>query len=401
MTYFKDVYKKRGSWWGATSKEQYQNAAIKYFEDYLLNSPNADTVIIDNIETAAAIHTNKEDESKISKYFLIGLDTSIGIGDLIYWSDTYWVVTQREKRSFEAYTKVLAFKCNFNLKWVDEYGVINESPCYLFGTMQSSVQDNFKISNGIMSPSANEFLEVILPYKVIREKQRFIIRDRAWKILGRDLISVDGLLYMYLQEDLRDAFDDNTTLSLADYDTVGNSYIDLGITALNLAIGASFKFNPVLYKDNKVVEAATFTYSSLGAGHYFTLTSNQLTGLALGSSTLIVSSIEQPDLQATCTINVLLSAPATDVLQLVGDDTLKWGRTRTYTSFYHTGGTPSEIAATFTLLNNTDNLVSFVSQDTTSCSIIANTSGLSGKITLRATTAHGTIDKEIAVVSVW
>ena len=402
MTYFRDVYKRRGNWWGETSKEQYLNVAKKYFEDYLLNSPTADTITLNNIEVMAGVQENKDDPNKITKYFLIGLDTEVNPGQLIYWYNDYWLVLQKEKRSFEAYNKVLAVRCNYNIKWIDSYGVLNETPAYLFGGMDNRVEDNFRIASGLMvMPQANKNIEIILPYMPIQSEQRFIIRNEAWRVLERDLVSANGILYMYLIEDLVDSFTDNTTDSIADYDRIDSSTIDLGLTTLNLAVGESFSFNPVLYKSGKAIAGAQFTYNSVGAGIYFSITSNTIVGLAFGSATIIVSSVDQPDLQATCTVNVLASGTPVVILQLVGDESIKWGRTRTYTALYNDGGVPSEVAATFTLINNESNLVSFVSQDSTSCSIIGNVDNLSGTVILRATTVYGTVDKTISVVSVW
>lgn len=401
MSYFTEVYKKRGSWWGETSKDQYLNIAKKYFEDYLLTSPNASSITFNNVEIVAAVHDNIQDENKISKYFLIGLDTEINQGDLIYWMESYWLVIQREKRNFEAYNKILALKCNYTLKWIDNYGVLNTSPSYIFGGMAAKVVDNFKMANGLISPQPNKNIEVILPYAPIKTNQRFIVRDEAWRVLERDLISVDGILYMYLAEDLVDSFDDNLVLDIADYDSLNSAYIDIGLTTLTLGVGGSFTFSPVLYKDNKVVEGAEFTYESREEDFYISINSNSITGLAAGVATFIVASMDQPELTTTCTINVASVGVAKNVLQLVGDSKIRWGRTRTYTTFYNNGGTPTEIASTFTLINNETNLVTFVTQGANSCSIIGNVNGLAGIVTLRATTAHGTIDKQIFVVSVW
>jgi len=403
MTYFRDVYKKRGQWWGETSKEQYTNIAKTYFTDYLLNSPNDGVIIVDNIEIPAAIHENKQDENKISKYFLVDLDvTTIVPGKLISWADNYWLVLQKEMKSFEAYNKYLAVKCNETLNWIDDYGVLISTPCYLFGAMDGKVTENFRMASGLMiMPKSNKNLEIILPYYQIKSSQRFIIKEEAWRTLERDLISSNGILYLYLVEDLVDSFNDNATLNIADYDKLNSGYIDIGLTSLTLGIGESFSFNPVLYKENKVIEGATFTYGSTMSDYYLTIAGNAITGLALGNATLVVTSVDNPGLSTSCTISVTSVGVTNDVLQIVGDEKIRWGRTRTYTVFYNSGGTPAEIAATFTLLNNSANLVSFVTQESTSCSLVGNTEGLAGTITLRATTAKGVIDKVISVVSVW
>ena len=90
------------------------------------------------------------------------------------------------------------------------------------------------------------------------------------------------------------------------------------------------------------------------------------------------------------------------VLQIVGAETIRWGATRTYTVLYSGESTPIEIDATFgKLLITSANLISSFSFDDTSCTLEANTKGLAGSIILKATTAHGVVEKEITIVSIW
>ena len=150
----------------------------------------------------------------------------------------------KKKRSFEAYNKVLAIRCNYLLNWIDDYGVLRQIPAHLLGAMSSRVEDNFRIaSNLLVVPQANKNLKIILPYYPIKSEQRFIIHEEAWRVLERDLTSVNGgVLYLYLMEDLVDSSDDNIEEDIADIDKLNSSKIDLGIDSLNLEIGTNFYF---------------------------------------------------------------------------------------------------------------------------------------------------------------
>ena len=75
--YYRDIYKRRGNWWGATDKDQYLNISKKYFEDYLLSSPTADTIILNGLSFKAGVQDNKQDDSLLSKIFLIHLDENV------------------------------------------------------------------------------------------------------------------------------------------------------------------------------------------------------------------------------------------------------------------------------------------------------------------------------------
>lgn len=402
MTYFRDVYKKRGKWWGETSKEQYLNIAKTYFNDYLLNSPNADTVVLNNMDIRSIVSDNKDDENKITKFFLFDLEIAVNQGDLIQWYGDNWLVIQKEKRSFEAYNKVLAVRCNFTLNWIDDFGVLQQIPAHLLGTMSSRVEDNFRIASDLMiMPQANKNLKVILPYYAIKSDQKFIINGEAWRVLERDLISVNGVLYMYLIEDLVDSYDDDTTLQIADKDRIGSSKIEIGLDTLNLQMGQSFTFNPILYKDGKVITDAQFVLTSNGDGYYIGISGNTIAGLALGSTEVRIASSENEDLFTTCVISVLASPYNTNVLQITGAETIRWGSSRVYTVLYNNGTTPVEIASSFELINNDNNIVSITSQESASCTITANAEGLVGPFKLRATTEYGIIEKDILVVSIW
>lgn len=396
--YYRDIYKRRGTWWGATTKEQYINISKKYFEDYLLSSPNADTIILDGISITAAIHENRQDDSRVSKYFLIGLENNVSTGQLIIWNGDNWLVVRKEKRTVESYHKVLALRCNYNLKWIDEYGVILETPTYMFGHMEQKINESFSQWRGTYVAEGNKNLELILPFVRIPDQQRFIIKNEAWRAVEKDLASIDGILYMTLIEDNINQFRDSSSESIANVDQLGNSYIDLGMTTLSIAVNETFTFSPVLYKDGKVISDASFVYSLNNTKSQ--IINSTITGKIIGQSILTVGLVGT-ELTTSCTINIVENVVEKNVIQIVGDEKVKWGKTRTYTVIYTDGTTPVELEATFEIVGNDNNLISIVNFDATSYTIVANSNGKTGQIILRATTVHGIIEKEIAIVSLW
>lgn len=396
--YYRDIYKRRGTWWGANTKEQYINISKKYFEDYLLSSPNADTIILDGTSITVAIHENRQDDSRVSKYFLIGLENNISTGQLIQWNQEYWLVVRKEKRTIESYHKVLALRCNYNLKWIDDYGIIIETPTYMFGHMEQKINESFGQFRGTYVAEGNKNLELILPFTRIPDQQRFIIKNEAWRAVEKDLTSIDGILYMTLVEDNVNKFADSELENVANINQLGNSYIDLGMTTLSIAVDETFTFSPVLYKDGKVISDAIFTYSLNNIKSQ--IINSTITGKIVGQSILTVNLVGT-QLTANCTINIIETVINKNILQIVGDEKVKWGKTRTYTVIYTNGTTPVELEATFEIIGNDNNLISIANSDTTSLTIIANSNGKTGQIILRANTVHGIIEKEIAIVSLW
>ncbi|MCK9482527.1 MAG: hypothetical protein M0R38_12365, partial [Bacteroidia bacterium] len=318
MTYFEDIYKRRGRLWGTTSKEQLLNISKKYFEDYLLNGASSETIVIDSRQYTAAVHDNKDDENKISKHFLLPVTVSAGPGTLISWYGDYWLIVQKEKRSFEAYNKFLAFRCNNAVNWIDEYGILKTSPCYLFSTMGTKVENNFKIAVGkIVFPNLNKRLNIILPYQLIKNEQRFIINSEAWRVVERDLVSVNGILYLSLEEDLIDSFDDDIVNNIADSGKLNDSTIDIGIDTLSLEVGESFIFNPILYKDGKLISDASFAYTVLTGSTFISMVGSSVSGVKLGTATIEVYLIGNEELKTSCSITVVETSQAKKVLQLM------------------------------------------------------------------------------------
>lgn len=398
--YYKDIYKRRANWLGANSKDQYVNIAKKYFEDYLLTSPTADTILLDGISIQAGIQTNKQDESLVSKFFLVGLDKTPSLGSVIDWDGSKWIVVRKENTSFEAYQKLLTFRCNYSLKWVDSLGILNESPAYLFGHMENksnSIEEGFRQWHGVYSPFGTKYIQVITPFVSIPLEQRFIINGEGWKVVKKDLISVNGILYINMVEDRIDLFNDDLVNGIANNLQLNNSYIDLGLTNLSLGVNDNFTFSPVLYQEGVIIPDATFEYSASNTNISIT-NATVFAGPTVGTSVLTVSSGR---LISNCSISVITSQINMKFIQVVGDNNIKHGRTRTYSVFSDDGTTRGEIAATFEVLNNSTNLVTISNYDSTSCSLIANTLGEVGEITLKATTAYGSYTKTISVVSIW
>ena len=400
MTYFDEVYKKRGKWWGETSKDQYLNIAKQYFNDYLLNSPNADSVTINGEEMTAVVSDNSDDENKITKYFLFDLSVPIEQGNLITWYGDSWIVLRKEKRSFEAYNKVLALRCNHTLKWVDDYGVLQETPAHILGTMSGRVEDNFRIaSNLLVMPQANKNLKIVLPYHSIMSEQRFIINGEAWRVLERDLSSVNGVLYLYLLEDLVDSNSDSVEEDIANANKLNSSKIEIGLDALSIEVGNHFTFSPVFFNGGKI-EEVDFSISTTNS-EILSINNYTVSALAKGSAEIIFSLVSNPSVKTICHVEVVDIAEDLNILQIVGAENIKWGATRTYTVLYGGSSIPSEIPATFEVFNNELSLVSLKSSTEGSCTLTANSDGRLGTIVLRATTDFGTVDKNIDVLSIW
>ena len=237
---------------------------------------------------------------------------------------------------------------------------------------------------------------VITPFIHIPLEQRFIIRDNAWKLQKKDLISTNGILYLTLGEDRIDNFNDDIENQVANNNNLNSSYIDLGITSLTLGINESFTLSPILYQNGSIINNVSFSY--LAENNKIIIANSTITaGNSTGNSSIVVS---YENLVTNCPITIISSIVNPEIIQIFGDETIKHGRTRTYTVFYNDGNTVSEINSVFELIDS-QSLVSPVSFDNTSYTISANNEGRIGSIILKATTDYGIFEKNISIISIW
>lgn len=105
---------------------------VKIYTDSLIETTeDEEGVISDNgiTQSVAIINSDNLDE----KYVYSLPDEDVQIGDLFFWADNYWLITERDANS-EVYTRAKALQCNYILKWVeviDNEPKIMEQWCYV------------------------------------------------------------------------------------------------------------------------------------------------------------------------------------------------------------------------------------------------------------------------------
>lgn len=395
MTYYNDVYKKRAKWWGDTSKDQYTSIAKKYFSDFLLRSPNAEDITLNNSSIRAAVLSQREEGNQDEKIFLIDHEEVAAPGSLIGWYGAVWIVMRVEKRSFESYNKITALMTNYTLKWTGRDGRVHNIPAYLQGAMTTRLEDNYRLASGqYVIPLPNKNLRVIIPSSPVQSEDRFIIKGEAWRVLDRDLVSIDGLMYLYLQEDLVNPGKDDVANEIAFQQRTKAKNLEIGMDTLSLGIGESFTFSPVLYEQG-IPLSSSFVLVIDGEE----VVSHNLTvqGAKEGATRAIVRSVEYPEIEASCQIMITEEAQEPRLeMKIVGADTIKWGVRRTYNLLE--GGQPKNC---YYIVDPPTGLVSVIDAELNTITIEANKDNKVGEITLYAITNARTVEKKISVVSLW
>ena len=405
-----NVFKQRLSADGYSYKEQIQNLARRNFDRYLAETPTAILVKCEGVQYRVSIVENKQDEFRLSKQMLSSIEDFFPIGSLIYWEyytpkdcpENQWLVWKRQQNSILDYNVSYISRCNHKLKWIDDEGVRHEQYVYEFSSKESMIRATFKSRvQEIIASEPNKFMEIIMPYtEDIKRDQRFIIDGEAWYVIEFDSSSVDGITYITLGEDRKDLQNDSLIADgdkedLANYKDENKNTIVILEDNPTVEINTSYTIKPYFYKEGKL-SAATYNFyinnKKVGSGTQYEqdYTENTKVVIKLASNeeithNLYVTVSQQPQLQ---TIRVI-----------VGDSSIKWGKTAIYTVESESLGVVTALSSVTYTINNDE--LATLEVEGGACYITANSKRKTGKIILTAAGENFSIEKTIAITSLW
>lgn len=403
-----EVFQKRSSRYGRTFKEYATNNAKRNFARLLKSSPNAISVRLNDTELSIPALTLSDTDKDVKdiREFCFDKEVKAKVGDFIYWENDIWFIFNKVIDTVDAYDKFDAIYCQQVIKWVDEYGLLHSTPAYVGGIANSVVKLVYNRSNSsvVLDPAENNTLKVITARKDIKLGQRFIIGDRAWKLIESDYITIPGVCYLVLGEDKLLTNDDNTN-NQDDIDQDIADIVDLNKfnfndlpTDITIEEGKTFVIDPVVYLNGvqytkdvtvEVVDSVVISYDN-----------GTITGLQTGTTSLVIKMNENTEVQHI--INVTVDASAADIIEdvIVGNDSVKvGGRTAEYQFKRLINGesVPAVLEyfvcegelATISLLGNTAILTT-------------NNQNKLGTVILKAKFTDGIeINKEVRIKSLW
>lgn len=400
--YYK-VFQDRCSNHGRSFKSLVQSQAAIDFKRFLISSPDSIDVIVNNIGNpirVATILSKEKNDTIVRRFFLADKEENLKIGDFLYWEDTIWILLKKEKDTINAYDKFEGLECRHNIKWIDKFGVLKESPCYLVAQTDEKVKANFRTWNNMITPQPNKYLEIITSRQNIELAKRFLIDETAWSVVESDYISVKGVLYLSLTEDKRDLYQDDIEENIADVVdlnkfqlVVENKEINLGIDEEYLLSGKIY-LNGNLYSNNIIVEILE--------GEEFISIDDELkiSGVSEGSTKIRISMEENNEISQEVIINVMETAPDTINYSLSGDERIKWGRTKVYQAIKVINGVSEPVKATFSIEDKNKVVKNYEINDT-SITITANTDNKVGDFDIKCNTNGQELVKKVSVTSLW
>lgn len=396
-----EVFQQRCKNYGSSFKDVVQHQIGHNFQRFLNSSPNAENVKINNGNfIRVAILTDKENDTLYKKFFLCDKNDNVKIGDFLYWKDSIWLVFKKVVDTIDAYDKFDCLECRHNIKWIDDYGVLKETPCYLVAQTDEKIKANFRTWNNMITPQPNKFMEIITSRNDIKLGQKFLVDETAWYVVESDYISVKDVLYLSLTEDKKDLYTDDIENNIANIVDLNKFTLSIQSNLICLGINEEYQLegrvylNGLFYSDDVELEIIE--------GQEFVNIDNMIiTGVSVGTVKARVYMAEHPEIYQNLDIRIEETAQEPIITyELRGDDSIKWGRSKTYQCIKITNGIEELVPCTFTIEDNNKVLSSY---DIKSSTIIltANEENIIGSVKIIANLTDIQLEKEIKVVSLW
>lgn len=400
--YYK-VFQERCKNHGKSFKSLVQSQAALDFQRFLVSSPNAIDVTVNDEEEKIRVATilNKEkNDTDVRRFFLANKEDALKIGDFIYWDDTVWILLKKEKDTIDVYDKFEGLECRHNIKWIDKFGVLQSTPCYLIAQTDEKVKANFRTWNNMITPQPNKYLEIITSRKNIELSQRFLIDETAWSVIETDYISVKGIIYLSLTEDKKDLYEDDINNDIADIVDLNKFQLKLEETEITLGIDETYQLSGKTYLNGNLYSSDIIVEILEGEENISIDENLKITGIKEGNTKLRISMEENNEISQELNVTIQESAPANVVYDLKGDASIKWGRTKVYQFVRVVNGIFEPVKAEFSI-EDKDKLIKNYEINETSITITANEDNRVGEFYINCTFGEETVRKEIKVTSLW
>lgn len=345
-----------------------------YFEVYINGSSSPiDAWIID------PYFYGLNSTSDIGKRIAVSPGNSLNIGDEILWGSDIWLCLKKENAN-GIYDRGIIQRCNFNMKYLDGTGDIISIPCILTNKVLLDLKENrylFLPDNQVMVIVKNDS-----DSNIITIDKRFIFNDNAFKVIGIDNFSNEGVIYFKMESSaLSD--DDNLTLDIANYTSSFHTYTIsiLEGSAVSLATAQTLQINVECTDNGSIVTSPTVSYGLVtgSTGKISVSTSGLVTGIATGTGNILAVYENVSD---TIEITVGIAPVNNYSYKIIGniqpDDEIKYNQTKTYTATKYLNGVLDGAAIfTFSIVAGSTPSTAYTLTVTgnTTCTLKCNTYG--------------------------
>lgn len=206
---------------GSSVKEYVKDQVRTNLDKFLEKSQYGMDVEIEGEQFRIGIMTGKMTDIR-DEVLVLSKPDVLKMGTLFKWEEEYWVVVKREARVIKESFYGTAYRCNVDLKWVDENGDLISQKAYAKGRGMSSILvENKYIQNPDMTREVDTPITVITQRNLKLEKDmRFLFNGQPYRVTFIDNLSIDGTTILGMYDDILQDGDDvvNNVANYKKYD---------------------------------------------------------------------------------------------------------------------------------------------------------------------------------------
>jgi hypothetical protein len=217
--YYRKVYQPKLNYYGSNLKSKAVDRGIKEFERYLTVTPTRQEVVRDEEKIYVAIQKTQQTlvGDRYEKEILGRIEDGWQVGDTFTWENETWIIITQDKLTIPSHFKGKIRLCTYVLKW-NENNVIYTTPGHVITSRAFAIDSGQK--EGLTWEEGAMIVQAIVPSNdetgTIKRYHRFIIKDKAWRVVSIDNLSVDTLIFIRLEEDQINLATDDLTNGIAD-----------------------------------------------------------------------------------------------------------------------------------------------------------------------------------------
>lgn len=273
------------------------------------------------------VEMDKLTDAEIRK-ISVNKSIQIPMGGVFNIEGCNWLVGRVEKLYNSVYDRYQIFKCNYNIKWKDEYGVTHAQECIIYDyTLYSDgLDERLGITTG------DSKVGVILPSTTNTNKwsrdDRFLVGEVAYQLAKDDSVTNSGIKRLVMKEVELSPLDD--VVNGYAYNSKGSVYtIELPVLTTEVETGLTLQLDAIVKKDD-LVTSENVIWTTSDALVATVNSTGLITGVGVGTATITATLEGNSSVLSTIVIDVKAVVVSTESYSLDGAVAIRYGRTLTY-----------------------------------------------------------------------
>lgn len=214
--------------------------------DSILNSEARSEILIGDETYSVGLIDKKDSGEESIKTIYSDLSNDLEVGTVFSYNDESWLIYSQKYDVVNAYFEGDAIRCNQKIKYINDYGELQEFYAFTKGSMESF--DNVTFKGSPLTESETSKLYGICSYNSgVTKEDRFKIKDKVWKIINIDDFSIEGVFFLSCLEDETYNIDDE--IAQSEYYSWEIKQDDV-----HIQIEDWYEINPTFLKSNEEVE---------------------------------------------------------------------------------------------------------------------------------------------------